>query len=193
ITALCRIRWLAVIPRGQGAGAQYQLQGSVRDAGERVRISAHLIETATGVCLWSQAYDRSIRERLAVQEEIAGRVTAAIEGQVVAAEGARALLHPDEGLLPWEVVARARAHFAKVTKADAAKAIALLTGLLAAHPDCGPAHSLLGFCLVNAAHMGWIARADGLPFGREHAIEALALDEGDPWAHIALGYWAMME
>jgi tetratricopeptide (TPR) repeat protein len=89
-------------------------------------------------------------------------------------------------------VALARAHFAKVTETDAATALALPTRLIEAHPDYGPAHSLLPFCLVNAAHLGWIAREEGVPFGREHATHALAVDERDRWAQVALGYWAMM-
>src|SRR5205807_1034852 len=50
-----------------------------------------------------------------------------------------------------------------------------------------------GFCLVFAAHMGWIDRVQGLLPGRHHGIRAIALDERDPWGHIALGYCAMME
>jgi tetratricopeptide (TPR) repeat protein len=51
----------------------------------------------------------------------------------------------------------------------------------------------LSFCLVIAAHMGWINRDQGLLPGHQHAIRAIALDDRDPWGHIALGYWALME
>jgi TolB-like protein/Flp pilus assembly protein TadD len=195
LTALCRIRWLAVAGRDAtpGSAVRYQLQGSVRHTGERMRINVHVIDAATGVCLWSEAYDRRVRERLAVQEEIAGRVAAAFESYVFTAEGAGALSQPASALRPWDLVLRARSLFARVTKADTTTAIALLKELVHARPDYGPAESLLGLCLVNAAHMGWIARDQGLPPGREHAIRALALDDRDSWAHIALGYWAMME
>jgi tetratricopeptide (TPR) repeat protein len=145
------------------------------------------------MCLWSEAYDRRVRERLAVQEEIAGRVAAAFEGEVFTAEGAGALSQPAAALRPWDLVVRARSLFARVTKADTTTAIALLKELANVRPDYAPAQSLLGLCLVNAAHMGWIARDEGLLPGREHAIRALALDDRDSWAHIALGYWAMME
>ena len=60
-------------------------------------------------------------------------------------------------------------------------------------PDYAPARGLLAFCLVFAAHMGWIERDRGLLPGREHAARAIALDDRDPWGHIALGYWALME
>jgi DNA-binding winged helix-turn-helix (wHTH) protein/tetratricopeptide (TPR) repeat protein len=195
VTALCRVRWLAVAGRDAtlGSAPRYQLQGSVRHSGERVRINVHIFEAATGVCLWSEAYDRRVRERLAVQEEIAGRVAAAFESYVFTAEGAGALLQPAEALRPWDLVVRARSLFARVTKTDTTTAITLLKELVNVRPDYAPAQSLLGLCLVNAAHMGWIARDQGLPPGREHAIRALALDDRDSWAHIALGYWAMME
>ena len=195
VTALCRIRWLAVVGRdaARSSAVHYQLQGSVRHTAERVRINVHIIDAATGVYLWSEVYDRRLRERLAVQEEIAGRVAAAFESYVFAAEGAGALWQPAAALRPWDLVVRARSLFARVTKADTTTAIALLRELVNARPDYAPAQSLLGLCLVNAAHMGWIARDQGLPPGREHAIRALALDDRDSWAHIALGYWALME
>jgi TolB-like protein len=208
ITILSRIRWLSVVRGGPAfatparasghelvreLGVRYALQGSVRRAADRLRINAHLFDAGTGVCLWSEHYDRRLRERLAVQDEIAGLVAAAIEIQVLTSEGARALMRPADVLRPWEIVARARTHFAKVAKAEAATAIALLEALVEVQPHYAPARSLLGLCLVTAAHMGWIARDQGLPPGRGHAICALELDEGDPWAHIALGYWAMME
>jgi TolB-like protein/Flp pilus assembly protein TadD len=195
VTALCRIRWLAVVGRDAtpGSSARYQLQGSVRQTGERVRINVHIVDAATGVCLWSEVYDRRLRERLAVQEEVAGRVAAAFESDVFAAEGAGALSQPAAALRPWDLVVRARSLFARVAKADTTTAIALLKELVNVRPDYAPAQSLLGLCLVNAAHMGWVARDQGLPPGREHAVRALALDDRDSWAHIALGYWAMME
>jgi tetratricopeptide (TPR) repeat protein len=62
-----------------------------------------------------------------------------------------------------------------------------------AYPDYAPARSLLAFCLVFAAHNGWIDRDTGLRTGREHALRAVALDDADPWGQIALGYSSMME
>jgi adenylate cyclase len=196
ITALCRIRWLAVAGRDAtpGSAPRYQLQGSVRHTGERVRINVHIIDGATGMCLWSEAYDRRVRERLAVQEEIAGRVAAAFESEVFTAEGAGALSPAGRGIA--------------ALGSGGAGPLALCQGHQGGYDDgksrCSrssrtfgrtnaPAQSLLGLCLVNAAHMGWIARDEGLLPGREHAIRALALDDRDSWAHIALGYWAMME
>jgi TolB-like protein/Tfp pilus assembly protein PilF len=203
ITTLSHIRWLSVVRHGAAFGsaarsprelaARYVLQGSVRLAGERVRINAHLFNSVTGICLWSERYDGRLRERLTLQEEIAGRIAAAIEIQILAGQGAHALIYPADVLGPWNIVARASALFARVTKADARMAIGLLEALVKAQPDYASARSLLGFCLVNTAHMGWISRGEGVSPAREHAVRALELDEDDPWAHTALGYWAMME
>ena len=83
--------------------------------------------------------------------------------------------------------------FWRLTREDYETAIETLKRAVEAYPDYAPARGLLGFCLVFAAHMGWIDREQGLLPGRQHAIAAIALDDRDPWGHIALGYWAMME
>jgi tetratricopeptide (TPR) repeat protein len=110
---------------------------------------------------------------------------------VLAAEGVRALSRSANDLGAWELVARAQTHFWRMTKADYGTAIAALDRAVAAYPDYAPARSLLGFCLVFAAHMGWSDR--DVTAGREHATRAIALDDRDPWGHIALGYCALME
>jgi tetratricopeptide (TPR) repeat protein len=90
-------------------------------------------------------------------------------------------------------VARAQTHVCRMAKADYETAIDALKHAVEAYSDYAPARSLLGFCLAFAAHMGWIDRdPDSLP-GFEHATRAIALDDRDPWGHIALGFWAMRE
>ena len=100
---------------------------------------------------------------------------------------------PPDDLGAWELVARAQTHVWRLTRADYETAIDALKRAVEAYPDYAPAQSLLGFCLLFAAHMGWIDRDQGLFAGREHAVRAIALDDRDPWGQIALGYSAMME
>ena len=90
-------------------------------------------------------------------------------------------------------MARAHTHFGRLTRPDYETAIGLLNRAVEAYPDYAPARSRLGFCLVFAAHMGWVGREQGLLAGRQHAVRAMALDDCDPWGHIALGYSALME
>ncbi len=209
ITGLSRIRWLFVIARNstfvykhravdvkqvaRELGVRYVLEGSVRRAGKQLRISAQLIDAMTGGHHWAERYDRELGDIFAVQDEITRSVAAAIEPQLLAAEGVRALSRSSDDLGAWELVARARTHLWRLTRPDYERAIEPLERAVEAYPDYAPARSLLGFCLVFAAHMGWIDRDQGLLPGRQHAIRAIALDDRDPWGHIALGYCAMME
>jgi tetratricopeptide (TPR) repeat protein len=90
-------------------------------------------------------------------------------------------------------VARARTHVWRLTRSDSEAAIEALQRAVEAYPDYAPARSLSGFCLVFAAHNGWIDRDQGLLAGHEHIVRAVALDDCDPWGQIAFGYWSMME
>ncbi len=209
ITGLARIRWLFVIARNstfvykgravdvkqvsRELGVRYVLEGSVRRAGARLRISAQLIDAVTGGHHWAERYDRELGDIFAVQDEITSAVAAAIEPSLLAAEGIRALSRSADDLGAWELVAQAQTRFWRMTHADHDAAVAILEAAVASHPDYASARSLLGFRLTFAAHMGWVERDRGLRDGRAHALQAVTLDDRDPLAHIALGYWAMME
>lgn len=209
ITGLSHIRWLFVISRNstfvykhravdvkqvsRELGVRYVLEGSVRRAGKQLRISAQLIDAVTDGHHWAERYDRELGDIFAVQDEITRSVAAAVEPRLLAAEGIRALSHSADDLGAWELVARARTHSWRLTRADYETATAPLQHAVGAYPDYAPAQSLLGFCLVFAAHMGWIERDQGLLPGRQHGMRAIALDDRDPWGYIALGVCAMME
>lgn len=209
ITALSRIRWLFVIARNstfvykrravdvrqvaRDLGVRYVLEGSVRRAGNRLRISAQLIDALSGSHHWAEQYDRELGEIFAVQDEITRSVVATIEPRLLAAEGIRALSRSPDDLGAWESVARAQTQLWRVTREDYATAIEALKRTVEAYPDYAPARSLLAFRVLFAAHMGWVDRDDALRAGRQHAVRAMALDESDPWGQIALGYLGMME
>jgi TolB-like protein len=209
ITGLARIRWLFVIARNssfvyknravdvkevsRALGVRYVLEGSVRRAGNRMRISAQLIDATTGGHHWAEQYDRELGDIFAVQDEITRNVVAAIEPRLLAAEGLRAFSRSADDLGAWELVARAQTHVWRLTREDNEAATAALERAVALYPDYAPAQSLLGYCLVFAAHNGWIDRAQGLRTGRAHIARTVALDDCDPWGQIALGYLCMME
>ena len=209
ITGLSHIRWLFVIARNSSfvyknrrvdmkeisreLGVRYVLEGSVRRSGSRLRVTAQLIDAMTGGHHWAERYDRELGEIFAVQDEITRSVAGAIEPHLLAAEGVRALARRAGDLGAWEMVARAQTQFWRMTRADYESAIGPLEQSVVIYPDYAPARGLLAYRLVFAAHMGWIAREEGLRAAREHALRAIALDDRDPWGHSALGYWAMME
>jgi TolB-like protein len=209
ITGLAHIRWLFVIARNstfvyksrpvsvsqvsRELGVRYVLEGSVRRGGNRLRISAQLIDAATGAHHWAERYDREIGDIFAVQDEITRSVAGAIEPHLLAAEGLRTLSRSADDLGAWELVARALTHFWRLTREDCAAAVEPLRRAVETYPDYAPARGLLAFCQVFSTHMGWIDRGQGLLPGRQHAIRAIALDDRHPWGHIALAYGAMME
>jgi tetratricopeptide (TPR) repeat protein len=174
-------------------GVRYVVEGSVRRSGNRLRISAQLIDATSGGHHWAERYDREIGDIFAMQDEITRSVAGAIEPRLLAAEGLRTLARSPNDLGAWELVAHAQTHFWRMTRGDCETAIGALSRAVEAYPDYAPARSQLGFCLVFAVHMGWVDQDQGLVPGRQHAIRALALDDRDPWAHIALGYAALME
>jgi hypothetical protein len=124
-----------------------------------------------------------------VQDEITRSVAAAIEPHLLTAEGVRALARSSDDLGAWELVARARAHFWRLTRRDYEIAIETLQHAVDTYPDYAPARASLGFCLVFAAHMGWIDPDQGLPAGGEHASRAIALDDLDPWGTLRSAIW----
>ena len=209
ITDLSRIHWLFVIARNstfvyknravdvkqvaRELGVRYVLEGSVRRAGKRIRISAQLIDAVTGGHHWAERYDRELDDIFAVQDEITRSVVAAIEPRLLAAEGIRTLSRSPDDLGAWERVVRAENDGWRLTRADYATAIKGLEQTVAIYPDYAPARSRLAFRLLFSAHMGWIDRDYGLLNGRRHAKCAIELDDCDSWGQTALGYLGMME
>jgi TolB-like protein len=209
ITGLSRIRWLFVIARnstfqykgkhpdirrvGRELGVRYVLEGSVRRQGKRLRITAQLIDAIGAGHHWAERYDRELGDMFAVQDEITRSVAAVIEPRLLAAEGVRALARSAGDLDAWELVARAQTRLWRMSKPDFEAAIVGLERAVETYPEYAPARSLLAFSLLFAVHMGWLDRARELRRGHEQALRATALDDHDPWGHIALGYEALME
>jgi adenylate cyclase len=207
ITALSRTRWLFVIARnssftykgrpvdvkrvGRELGVRYLLEGGVRKAANRVRVTSQLLDAMTGNHIWAERYDRELTDIFALQDEITASVAAAIEPKLLAAEGTRTETRSIDDLNAWDLVARALSHFWKLTAAESDTAISILCQAVERYPNYAPAHSMLAFALLVATHVGWIPGGGDREFATRLAHRAAELDDSDPWAQMALGYLAL--
>jgi len=206
ITALSRLHWFLVIARnstfvykgrsvdvkqiGRELGVRYVLEGSVRKAGNRVRITAQLVDAMSGAHHWAQTFDRELADIFELQDDITQSVASAIEPKLVAAEGARSQSRSPQDLSAWDLVTRAMTHYGRMTTSESEIAIRMLRSAVQRYPNYGPAHSLLAFALMVSDHVGWAPESDEYGYAAELARRAAQLDNEDPWAHLALGYVA---
>src|SRR5271169_1025407 len=197
ITALSRIRWLFVIARnssfiykgqavdvkqvGRELGVRYVLEGSVRKAGGRVRITAQLIEAETGGNLWADHFDGSLEGVFELQDKVAISVAGVIEPTLQAAETARSASRPTNDLTAYDLYLRAYAIIFTSAR-NMSQALALLTQAIAHDPNYGPALALAAICclrLVNddSSEDADTDRRSGVDFARQ-ALEVARDDPG---------------
>ena len=204
ITGLARLRWLFVIARnssfvykGQAVdvrqvardlGVRYLLEGSVRTAGERIRITGQLIDAETGKHIWAEKYDRELRDVFAVQDEITEQVVAAVEPHLYAEEGFRAASKPPDSIDAWGLVVRALSLISKMERERNDEAQILLRRAIEMDSGYARAHALLSWAGWWAAFCFWNPdRSAGYRQALVHAEDALAIDTGDPWARMTAG------
>ena len=132
---------------GRELGVRYVLEGSVRKAGNRVRITAQLVEACTGNHIWAERYDRELADIFTVQDEITERVLATIEPELYAAEQFRSQSKPPESLSAWECVMRAMSLVGQSRGVANAEGEELCRRAIAIAPNYGQAHALLAFAL----------------------------------------------
>jgi adenylate cyclase len=203
ITALSKWRWLFVIARntsfvykskavdikqiGRELGVRYVLEGSVRKAGNRVRITAQLIEAATGNHLWGQRYDRELADAFAVQDEITESVVGAIEPELRQVEQQRAVRKSPETMDAWDHYMRGMSRLHQFNPEANARCERLMRQAIELDPGFAPGHVGLSRALVQRIVWGWAEDLDG---NRQSAYaaarRAVDLDERDPYAHYAL-------
>jgi adenylate cyclase len=194
-TALSRIRRLFVIARnsafaykgramdvrqvGCELGVRYALEGSVRRAGGRIRITAQLLEAAAGAHVWAERFDGDIAEVFELQDRVAEAVAAAIEPSLRLAEVERARRKPTGSLGAYDLYLRAFPHHYAKTKADSDAALDLLRRAVALDPAFVQAKAFTAYSIMIREVQGWLGpgeRAEGARLARE----ALSNGRDDP-------------
>jgi TolB-like protein len=208
ITALSRIRWLFVIARnssftykGQAVdvkrvsrelGVRYVLEGSVRKAGNRVRITGQLIDTATGAHIWADRFDGVLDDIFELQDQVASSVVGAIEPKLRQSETERAIRKPTEDLLAYDLYLRALAELQKFTQSGRDAAVVLLTRALAIDPDYAPAAALIGWCRAQQAAMGAPLSASEIAESVRLATQIMEIGKDQPDALCIAAYTLSM-
>jgi len=196
-TALSRFKWLFVIARnssftfkgkavdikevGRRLGVRYVLEGAVRKASGKVRITCQLIEAATGAHIWADRFERDMTDIFALQDDVTLAVISAIQPKLFQAEIALATRRRPEDLTAYDFYLRAIQQAVPSTHEGLAEALRLAQRALELDPGFAGAAALAGAC-----HMENVLRNYAIDpqFGRKEAIRlmrlALRLDDGDP-------------
>lgn len=196
ITALSHIRWLFVIARnstftykgkpidvkqvGRELGVRYVLEGSVRKAGNRVRITGQLIDADTGAHLWADRFGGSLEDVFDLQDKVASSVAGVIEPALQAAETARSVDRPTDDLTAYDLYLRAYAMTVSSTR-QTPEALRLLEQAIARDPRYGPALAWAAYCCYRLLQDGRSTdrEADRLR-GSDFARRALEVAGDDP-------------
>jgi adenylate cyclase len=175
-TAIARLPWLFVIARNsaftykgkaidvkqvaQELGVRYVLEGSVRKAGNRVRITGQLIDTTTGAHIWAERFDGALDDIFELQDQVASSVAGAMEPKLRQSEIERASRKPTANLTAYDLYLRALAQSYRLTEDGLAEALVLARQALVIDPSYAPAAALVGWCRVLQRVRGWGALSD---------------------------------
>ncbi len=165
-------------------GAQYVVEGSVRKAGDRVRITVQLIDTATDAHIWAERYDRKLDDIFAVQDEITASIVATLPGRVEAAQRERIARKPPSSMAAYELVLAAKVLHHRSNRPDNEEAQKLIARAIELDPDYAHAHAWRGCILGQAWVYGWCDDRDAtFEELRKELFKALELDDNDSDVH----------
>ena len=169
-------------------GVDFVAEGSVRRAGDRVRISAQLVSVATGAHLWAERYDRELQDVFSVQDEVARSIASTISGRVEAAGRERVVRLSPTALRAYDLVLRAKALTSKYTREDNFQALNCAERAVGLDPSNARAHAHSAWCHFFNYMACWVAdHSDSLSKAFSSAQRAVVLDDTDSFPHTILG------
>jgi len=204
ITALSKIPKMFVIARnstftykgkpvkvqqvGEELGVQYVLEGSVRKAGNRVRITAQLVEAVTGHHLWAERYDRDLKDIFALQDEITFKILTALQVKLTDGEQARVWATRTDNLDAFLKYLQARPLAGLITKEGNVMARQLAQEAINLDENYSDPYVLIALTLWFDGRLGWSeSRSESFKQAFQYVKKALALDDSNPGAHCILG------
>ena len=172
---------------GEELGVGTVLEGSVRKAGNRVRISAQLIDAANDNHLWAQTYDRELSDIFAVQSDVAEQIAAALKAQIKPAEAQRLRSVPTENMEAYQSFLQGRVHLGRRTEESLRKAIACFEEAIRIDPSYALAYTGLADAYIFMSLMEYLPPHEAFPKARAAAEKALSIDPALAEAHASLG------
>lgn len=173
-------------------GVRYVLEGSVRKAGNRVRVTAQLIDAENGGHVWASRFDRDLTDIFAVQDELTQEIVAALKLTLAPGDQDKLIRSHAISIEAYQLLLRSREQAFTSTPAGNLEARRLAEAAIAIEPDYAAAHAFLAFSHVLDYVNGWSADPDSsLAIGLEGAEKAVAMDDQQPNVHFALALACM--
>jgi adenylate cyclase len=178
---------------GREVGVRYVLEGSVQKSGDQVRIVAQLIDTATGGHLWSQRYDRPLKDIFSLQDEIVQKIVTTLKLQLTLREQGVLVRNRTNNLEAYDTFLRGAEYFWRFTKEGNAQARPLFEKTIELDPQYAEAYVYLGWTYLIAWIQQWTPDPQTLQRAFELEQKALALDDSLPRAHFILSWIYMFQ
>ena len=163
------------------------LEGSVRKAGKRVRVTAQLINVADGYHLWSEKYDRDLEDIFAVQDEISQRITHQLKGKLFGEEKEKLVRKPVENMEAYELFLKGRYFMNQMTRAGLNKGIDYFQQAIERLPDFAEAYANMASCYSVQAMLGYLPSNIAMAKAKTIAQKALSIDPNQVTVHLTLG------
>ncbi len=173
---------------GTELGVRYVLEGSVRTARERIRVTAQLIDATTSHHVWAERYDRALTDIFDIQDDLTSRIVSAIDFEVRNTEALRPSGTASAGLQVWAQYHAALPLLFRLTAEENRRAAALFDAIRASHPAFAAGYAGYGFALTSDAIYGWAAdRQAAAEAALQPCRRAVELDDKDAFCHLTLG------
>ena len=177
-----------IVDVGQKLNVHYVLEGSIRKAGQRVRVTAQLVDATTGAHVWADKYDRELEDVFAVQDEVVRVIATTLIGKLRHAEHELARRKAPSSLAAYDCVVLGLNHFYKWTPDDNRKALELFRQATAIDPEYAGAYAWLAQAYFREGLNIWSASfEDSFSLLYENAARSVALDDNDSLTHTAMG------
>ena len=204
ITALSKFRWFFVTARNstftykgkfptvrqvsKELGVRYVLEGSVRKAANRVRVTGQLVDATTGNQIWADRFDSDLDDIFELQDELTAAIAAAVEPELAGAELDRSLQNPAANVGAWDLYLRGTWHLGHNDRESLAEAGRKFQQAIERDPGFGRAYASLAIVHAQSVIAGWTeAPEEALANAEQAAQKALEIDQKDAFAHTVLG------